>query len=131
MSQSHQHHTDSAVSDATGHHSGSSAASGVVSYHDLHLGRYYFIGGSLLFLTVVTVGLSYVDFGSPSSNIWVAMALATFKVCLVGAVFMHLKGEKRTIWRFLIFTAIFGTGLFLLTLLAWSDMIFGSSHNHY
>ena len=43
------------------------------------------------------------------------MILATFKAGLVAAIFMHLKQEKMTIWKFLLFTAFFCTGLFLLT----------------
>jgi hypothetical protein len=54
------------------------------------------------------------------------MAVATFKVCLVGAIFMHLKGEVSTIWRFLLFTGIFVLGMFLLTLFHWYDPIFGT-----
>src|SRR5688500_5662516 len=94
--------------------------------HEMHLKLYWGIGGALMFLTLITVALSYVDFGSSQRNIIVAMLVATFKVSLVGAIFMHLKGEKATIWRFLYFTAFFVAGLFLLTLLQWIDPIFGT-----
>lgn len=93
-----------------------------------HLKGYYVVGGILLVCTALTVGLSYVNFGSLKANWIVAMVVATFKVSLVGAIFMHLKGEKATIWRFLFFTAFFVTGLFLLTLFHWVDPIFSSSH---
>ena len=99
------------------------------SAHEMHLNLYKWIGLALVIFTFVTIGLSYVDFGSRSRNIVFAMLLAAFKVGLVGAFFMHLKGEKPTIWRFLYFTAFFLAGLFLLTLLAWSDPIFGASSN--
>ena len=46
---------------------------------------------------------------------------------LVGAWFMHLKSEKGNIWRPLIFTFIFVTGLFLLFLLAYIDPIHSTS----
>jgi caa(3)-type oxidase subunit IV len=98
-------------------------------HHDSHTGLYLFVGGALLFLTLVTVWLSYVDFGSHTKNIAVGMAVATFKVSLVGAIFMHLKGEKPLIWKFLYFTAFFVLGLFLLTALAWYDPIFGTTRN--
>lgn len=98
-------------------------------HHDMHLKLYIGIGIALLLLTAFTVFLSYVDFGSQERNIVIGMLVATFKVSLVGAVFMHLKGEKATIWRFLYFTAFFVLGLFLLTYFHWIDPIYGTSHN--
>ena len=99
--------------------------------HDMHLGLYLGVGAFLLVATAVTVFLSYVDFGSRSNNIIVAMIVATIKVGFVGAIFMHLKGEKKTIWRPLFFTAFFVLGLFLLTLLHWYDPIFSTVHAHH
>ena len=90
-----------------------------------HIGAYLKVGIGLLILTGVTVALSYVDFGSRANNIIVG----TFKASLVAAIFMHLKGEKMTIWKFLIFTCIFAAGLFFLTYLAHSDPISGTSHS--
>ena len=98
--------------------------------HDMHLGLYLGVGVFLLVATAVTVFLSYVDFGSRSNNIIVALVLASIKVGFVGAIFMHLKGEKKTIWRPL-FTAFFVLGLFLLTLLHWYDPIFSTLHNEH
>jgi caa(3)-type oxidase subunit IV len=99
--------------------------------HSMHLGLYLGVGAFLLVATAVTVFLSYVDFGSRSRNIIVAMIVATVKVGFVAAIFMHLKGEKATIWKFLLFTLFFAAGLFLLTYLHWSDPIFGSSVTHH
>lgn len=96
-----------------------------------HMKLYWGIGFALFFLTLVTVWLSYIDFGTPTRNIVIAMAVATFKVSLVGAVFMHLKGERPTIWRFLYFTAFFVAGLFLLTAFHWYDPIWGTSWNEH
>ena len=93
-----------------------------------HVRGYFVVGGVLIFFTAVTVWLSFVDFGSIKANWIIAMAVATFKVGLVGAIFMHLKGERWTIWQFLLFTAFFAAGLFLLTLLAWGDPIWGTHH---
>ncbi|MDB6171746.1 MAG: hypothetical protein JWL59_1057 [Chthoniobacteraceae bacterium] len=118
-SKEHSHDTHAAVTtDAASHDA-----------HNMHFGLYWGIGGVLIALTGVTVWLSYFDFGSRERNIVIAMLVATFKVSLVGAIFMHLKGEKPTIWRFLYFTAFFVTGLFLLTALHWVDPIFGTQHN--
>ena len=47
---------------------------------------------ALLFLTVVTVGASYIDLGP--ANIVVALLIATTKACLVGLFFMHLLHDK-------------------------------------
>jgi cytochrome c oxidase subunit 4 len=47
---------------------------------------------ALLILTVITVGASYVDFGS--GNIVIALFIATIKASLVALFFMHLRYEK-------------------------------------
>jgi caa(3)-type oxidase subunit IV len=103
-----------------------------------HVSRYLLVGGLLLFFTLLTVALSYVDFGgffgwmfhthiSPSTggklNITVAILVAAFKVSLVALIFMHLAAEKRLIYRVLIFTGFFVLGLFWLTFLAWYNPI--------
>lgn len=114
------------------HHSTTSATHSVSDHADQehaasHAKAYLLVGAILLILTGVTVFLSYVDFGSQSRNIVVGMIVATFKASLVAAIFMHLKGEKKTIWQFLIMTTIFAIGLFMLTLLANGDPIPGST----
>jgi cytochrome c oxidase subunit 4 len=47
---------------------------------------------ALLFLTVVTVAASYVDFGA--GNVVIALFIATIKATLVALFFMHLRYEK-------------------------------------
>jgi cytochrome c oxidase subunit 4 len=86
-----------------------------------HVKGYLMVGGILLFCTGLTVALSYMNFGR--ANMIVAMALATFKAGCVAAIFMHLKSEKWTIYRFLLITVVFAIGLFLLTALAFHDPI--------
>jgi caa(3)-type oxidase subunit IV len=101
-----------------------------------HVRGYLMVGATLLVFTLITVALSYVDFGAILSslfhtnlsstqgrkaNIAVAVFVATFKAGLVGAIFMHLAAEKRLIYRILIFTGFFVLGLFWLILLAWYD----------
>lgn len=49
----------------------------------------------LLVLTMVTVGVSYVDLGR--LNVWVALLIASAKSSLVLLFFMHLKYESRVI----------------------------------
>jgi hypothetical protein len=63
------------------------------------------IGAILIFFTVVTVALSYVELPSHSLNIIVGMILATIKAALVALVF---------IYKVLAFTGAFVLALFLL-----------------
>ena len=63
-------------------------------------------GGSLLFLTIVTVLATKVDFGS-NINLAIAMFIAVVKATLVILFFMHLKYDK-----------IFHTVVFLSAILA-------------
>lgn len=93
--------------------------------HDIskHVRAYVLVGVLLLTFTLITVFLSYVDFGSLRANIVIALIVATFKASLVAAIFMHLTSEKWTIYRFLIFTVFFAVGLFVLTWLAYIDPI--------
>ncbi len=108
-----------------------------------HAKPYIFVGVLLFVFTAITVGLSYVDFADIKPfpgvfaligvhgfaiNIVIGLFVATFKVCLVGWYFMHLKQEKSNIWRPLFFTFFFVTGLFLLFLLGYSDPIPTTSH---
>jgi caa(3)-type oxidase subunit IV len=88
-----------------------------------HIKGYLLVGVTLLVFTIITVGLSYVQFGTQKANIAVAMLVATFKAGLVAAIFMHLSSEKRLIYRILIFTCFFVIGLFWLTYLAWYDPV--------
>ena len=50
-------------------------------------------GGTLLFLTVVTVMATRIDFGA-NINLAIAMAIAVIKATLVVLFFMHLKYDK-------------------------------------
>jgi caa(3)-type oxidase subunit IV len=97
-----------------------------------HVRPYLWVGAALFVFTAITVGLSYVDFDemlkSHGMNMKIGLGVATFKVCLVGAWFMHLKAEKGTIWRPLLFTFFFCLALFLLCLFAYTDPIQTTSH---
>ena len=114
-------------------HGASDSHAHAISHEDAHhvakhVRGYWMVGGLLFVFTIITVALSYYDFGSRAANIIIAMIVATFKASMVAAIFMHLKGERATIWRFLIFTAIFAAGLFLLTWLHEADPIRGTIH---
>jgi cytochrome c oxidase subunit IV len=49
---------------------------------------------SLLILTGITVGASYIHFGSGAANVVVALTIATIKATLVACFFMHLVHDK-------------------------------------
>ena len=129
-------HSHTSTTDATATHGGHDdhAHGSFIS----HVRIYLLIGAILFAATGVTVGLSYIDFAEYSVfrkifamigvhgmgiNIIVGLTLATAKVCLVGAWFMHLKSETKTIWRPLLFTFFFCGALFALFMLAHSDPI--------
>lgn len=68
-------------------------------YHSEHEGhshggfkQYAAVLAALLVLTVITVGASYLDFGS--ANIVIAVLIATVKASLVALFFMHLKDDN-------------------------------------
>ena len=68
-------------------------------------------GGSLLFLTIITVAATHVDFGS-SINLALAMFIAVIKATLVVLFFMHLKYDK--IFHTVIFmSAVLAAALFV------------------
>src|SRR5438105_2382044 len=96
-------HGEAHADPAHGHHHGDYLS---------HVKPYLVVGGLLFIATCVTVWFSYVDFAEwrvlrkifgwigvtgHGINILVGLLLATAKVCLVGAWFMHLKDEKSTI----------------------------------
>lgn len=108
-----------------------------------HVKPYIIIGVILGIFTLITVGLAYVDFAKigifkwafgkvglqgHAINMVIGLAVATFKVLLVAAWFMHLKGERSTIWHPLLFTLFFFAGLFALCLLHYTDPIMTTTH---
>ncbi len=50
------------------------------------------VWATLIFLTFVTVAVTWVDLGA--MNIWIAMGIATIKAFLVALFFMHLKWDR-------------------------------------
>lgn len=86
-----------------------------------HVKGYLIIGGILFVMTVVTVILSFIDFGSHSNNMLIGMAVAAFKSTLVGLVFMHLNHERPLIYKFLVFATVFVSVMFILFTLTHGD----------
>lgn len=77
--------------------------------HIVPLSTYRNILLVLLFLTVLTVGVSRIDLGA--WNTVVAIVVATIKAMLVACFFMHLKFEKKLIILYAIYPLVI---LFLL-----------------
>lgn len=97
------------------------AAHGAHGHHDVaaEVRRYLIIAVALAIGTIVTVLASYVNFGSHSRNIVVALVIASIKGFLVMGYFMHLISERKMIYAILIATLFFVSGLMYLTL--WSS----------
>jgi cytochrome c oxidase subunit IV len=88
--------------------------------HDDHkpdVKLYLKIFGALLVLTVVTVGLSYLNLPK-GPGIAIGLLVAFVKAGLVAMYFMHLKGEKLLIWAALGVTVFF---MLHLMSLPWID----------
>jgi cytochrome c oxidase subunit 4 len=49
--------------------------------------------GALMVLTIITVAVSRVDLGT-TTNLFIALAIATVKATIVGAMFMHLYADR-------------------------------------
>jgi cytochrome c oxidase subunit IV len=64
------------------------------------------VWASLLVMTVVTVLATRIDLGGPM-NLWVAMAIATFKASLVLLYFMHLRYDHPVNAMVFIFALLF------------------------
>ena len=76
-------------------------------HHITPLRTYLIIAASLLFLSGVTVWVSYIDLGS--FNIVLAMFVATVKASLVAFFFMHLLwDDKKNLTMFLMSLMFFG-----------------------
>jgi cytochrome c oxidase subunit 4 len=69
-----------------------------MSEHTHHIapkGLYFTIFGALMLLTLVTVGVTYVDLGQ--ANLLVAMGIAVFKASLVILYFMHVRWSPKLV----------------------------------
>jgi len=61
--------------------------------HVLPLSTYFGVFGTLVVLTGITVGVSYIDLGA--ANLFIALAVATVKAMCVALIFMHLLFDKK------------------------------------
>jgi cytochrome c oxidase subunit IV len=88
--------------------------------HHLHGGPRVYLAVllALLFLTIVTVVASKIDFGSAAANVIIALGIATVKGTLVALWFMHLKYDKPVNGMIFVATLFF---LFLFFLFPYID----------
>jgi cytochrome c oxidase subunit IV len=81
---------------------------------------YAMVFGALIVLTVVTVGASYINWGSGFANVIIAMLIASVKASLVALFFMHLRWDK-PVNAVIFCSTLFFLGLFLIG--CYSDTI--------
>ena len=76
----------------TGHEDAHADADGAVVAHPVPLWILFATFGALMVLTILTVVVTYFDFGN--FNVLVAMLIAAAKAALVAVVFMHLRWDN-------------------------------------
>jgi cytochrome c oxidase subunit 4 len=98
--------------------------------HDIqaHVRLYYKVFGTLMVLTLITVGVSYLHLPHTPA-VTLALTIATLKASLVAMFFMHLKGERRIIFWSLYLTAVFFVLVFALPMWTEGDHIIGTRPN--
>jgi cytochrome c oxidase subunit IV len=72
-----------------------------------HVRQHIIIAIGLAIGTLTTLWTSQTNFGSFGLNIAITLAIAAVQAFLVAGFFMHLLSEKKMIYCFLVFTAIF------------------------
>ena len=87
---------------------------------------YFMIFGTLMVLTIITVGVSYVHL-PVAAAVTVALVVATIKGSLVALYFMHLLHERKVIYWVLTLTLIFFIFMMFVPLLTNSDKIPGTT----
>ena len=80
------------------------------------------VWATLIFLTIVTVGVTYVDLGS--MNLVVAMLIATVKGTLVCLYFMHLRWDRP------LNAIVFGTALLMLAIFITIALLDTTQYQH-
>src|SRR5438874_4128605 len=63
---------------------------------------YYLIFGVLVVLTVITVGVAFLDIHNEIAKVLLALTIASIKASAVALFFMHLKFEGKLIYLILI-----------------------------
>ena len=85
-----------------------------------HVRVYMAVFGALAVLTVVTVGIGYLEL-SIGPALAVGLSIAVIKGSLVAAYFMHLISETKIIFTFLVLTVVFLLCMIALFLSSFHD----------
>ena len=72
-----------------------------------HIKVYWNVFFALIAFTLLTVGVSYIEFGSVFWTLFVGLAIACIKGYLVSAYFMHLNDETPAIYSLLGLAVVF------------------------
>jgi len=96
-----------------------------MSEHNLEHSKsiYFKILLTLFVLTLVTVGASFIEFGSMALGIAVGLLIASVKGFLVAGNFMHLFDEVKSIYWLLILSAFFFIIVFFIPTLWDANLI--------
>jgi caa(3)-type oxidase subunit IV len=105
-------------------------SAGDVEAFNKHFRAYLKIGVIEFIFTVVTVAVSFL-FKNMATKVTLTLLSALGNAVFVAAILMHLKEEKKMIWKVLYFTGAFLVILFFLTWLARTDEITATLHNHH
>ena len=99
-----------------------------MSEHDIksHIKVYWNVFFSLIAFTILTVAVSYYDFGSVFWTFFIGLGIACIKGYLVAGFFMHLNDERKSIYYLLSLSAIF---LFVLLFIPMAWRGNAESHN--
>lgn len=89
-----------------------------------HVKVYLTVFAALTVLTVVTVGVSYLQIESVAATVLIALFIATIKGSLVAGYFMHLVSEKQVIFWVLAITVVFFAALMLLPVFTEVESVF-------
>jgi cytochrome c oxidase subunit IV len=89
---------------------------------DKQVRGYMMVFGTLVVLTIITVGVSYLHLEIHHA-VMVALAIASFKATLVMLFFMHLISERQLIFVILAFTVAFFLVLMVVPILTVLDKI--------
>ena len=94
-----------------------------------HVRVYLMVFGALVVGTILTVAVAHIDLGA-STNLVIALSIATVKGSLVAAIFMHLKWERSaSVWVALALGAVFFVFLMVLPVLTVNDYPPGVKHD--